>query len=227
MRALAIAIAVLLPQLAAASVGDGAFALRCEREMTPRLEVTAREVAFDVRNTVSARVLNTRSADASAGRLLLGITSSESRSDITFDGPALLDARAAGECIAPHISVELSFSPMRVDVAREFRVNSCSYAAVYAHEMQHVQIYRTQLPEVARRVRAALEQRYANKPLFAPAGQGLARLEADVDGWLRPLINAELARVRVLQAEIDSPEETFRLSHACMGELADAVGGGL
>lgn len=227
MRALALIAVALLPGLAAASAGDGAFALRCERDMKPRFEVSARALAFDVRNTVSARILNTRSADASAGKLLLGVTSSEHRIEITFDGPALLDASTATECLAPRISVELGFSPMRVDVAREFRGNPCAYAAVYEHEMQHVGVYRTQLPLVQRRVREALEQHYGGKPLFAPAGQGLARLEADVDGWLRPLIKGELERVKLLQAALDSPEETYRLSHACLGGVADAVGGGL
>jgi hypothetical protein len=228
MRAPALVLAAaLLPQLAAASAGDGAFALRCERDMKPRIEVSAREVAFDVRNTLSARILNTRSADASAGNLLLGITSSESRTEILFDGPTLLNARATGECLAPRISVELSFSPVRVDVAREFRADSCPYATVYAHEMQHVQIYREQLPLAVDKVRAALDQRYGNKPLFAPAGQGMARLAADVDSWLRPLIKEELDRVKLLQAALDSPEETFRLSHACQGAVAAAIGGGL
>jgi hypothetical protein len=55
----------------------------------------------------------------------------------------------------------------------------------------------------------------------------MARLAADVDNWLRPLIKSELDRVSLLQAALDSPEETFRLSHACLGEVAAAVGGGL
>jgi hypothetical protein len=225
MRALPLAAALLLPGIAAASAaGDAAFALRCERELKPSFEVTARETKFDVYNTVSSWVLNTRGTHANASQLMLGMTSTSPRSEILIDAPGLQDRRTALECVAPRISVDLSYSPLRVDVAREFRTSTCPYRVVYEHEMQHVQLYREQLPRIQRKVRAELERRYGSRPLFAPAGQGLARLESDVDTWLRPMIRAELDQVEQFQAALDTPEESARLSHACFGEVAAAVG---
>lgn len=222
---LALGLALLLPVEAGASpVAAGEFARRCERELKPVLEVTAHETQFDVHNSVSSWVLNTRSEHASTSHLLLGLTSSNVRSEILIDGPGLLDRSTARECIAPRISVDLSYNPLRVDVAREFHGNSCAYRTIYNHEMEHVRLYREQLPLVQRRLREELQRRYGNRPLFAPAGQALDRLEADVDAWLRPLIRSELGEVERLQAALDTPEESARLSQACFGEVAAAVG---
>lgn len=208
----------------AAGARDPAFELRCRREMKPVLEVLLHEAPFVLSNRVSSHVLHTRDTYGSAGQIMLGLTAGAIRSEVVFDGPALLDKRAGRECIAPRISVDLGHPPLQVYVAREFSEFSCPYRAVYAHEMQHVQLYRTELPRVEQAVRGALERRYGGGPMYAPAGHGLDLLAADVDNWLRPLIRAELARVAALQHEIDTPEEDFRLSHTCQGETASRLG---
>lgn len=225
MRTLALVAVLLLPGLACASPGaDARFALRCEREMKPLLEVQAREIAFDVSNTVASRVLHKRASRATTSDLMLGLTSGSTRTEISFAGASLLDKATARECIAPHITVELAYTPVNVFVAREFPASSCSYREIYAHEMRHVDIYRANLPLVEAKVREELARRYGDRPLYAAAGQGFARLRDDVDGWLRPLVKAELAKVELQQVELDSPEETFRMSHACMGEVASTLG---
>lgn len=222
--ATAMLLAALRPGLARAEApGAGAFEQRCERDMKPVLEVRAHEAAFFVDNRVSTRVLHTRETDGRASQLMLGLTSSTTRTEVVFDGPALLDKAGGRECVAPRIWVDLSYAPLHVYVAREFSAVSCPYRAVVAHEMQHVELYRTRLPMVERTVRAALERRYGGGPMYAPAGHGLDRLADDVDNWLRPLIRAELAVVAALQLDIDSPEEEFRLSRACQGEAASQL----
>lgn len=218
-----LAAALLAPALACAATGaDRDFELRCQREMQPVLEVQARMATFDVSNTVSSRVLNTRSIHASVSQRTLGLTAGSARTEITFDAPGLVGGRR--ECVSPRIWVDLRYDPLHVYVAREFSTRSCAYRTVYEHEMQHVQLYRNQLPLLEEAVRAQLARRYGNHPLYAPAGRGLDLLAADVDNWLRPLIQAELARVEAQQVLLDTPEETFRLSHACGGEIASAVG---
>lgn len=216
---------LLLPGLArAAEAGADAFALRCQREMKPVLEVRTHEPSFIVSNNVSTRVLHTRDTYGHAGQMMLGLTSRTARTEVVFDGPALLDKGTGRECISPRIWVDLSYEPLHVYVAREFSAASCAYRAVYAHEMQHVELYRTQLPLVEQAVRAALERRYGASPLYARAGRGLDRLADDVDNWLRPLIRAELSWLAALQRDIDTPEEEFRLSHSCQGETAGVLG---
>lgn len=221
--AVAAAATLLAPGIARAAHGD-AFELHCERQMKPVLEVTASSPSFDLDNTVSSRVLHTRYRQASVSQLSLGLTAGQMRTEITFDAPALLDTGGKRECVAPHIYVELGYHPLSVYVAREFNPYSCSYRAIYAHEMEHIRIYRDELPAAQRTVQDELLRRYGGHPLYAPAGRGIALLEADVDQWLRPLIQRELARIEAEQAALDSPEETFRLSHACHGEVASLVG---
>lgn len=220
---------LLLAMLASARSASAApaastFEQRCENEMLPVIAVRAQRLDFKVHNTVSARVLNTRSASASAGQAMLGMTASSTRADIAIDGPGLSDIASGRECIAPRITVELSYQPLDVYVAREFHPASCSYREVYAHEMQHVKIYQDNLPRIERRVRDELISRYGGRPLYAPRDKALAMLSDQIDTWLRPLIQTELAQVEAQQRALDSRAETERLSHLCQGEVASLMG---
>lgn len=214
----------VLPHAAQAQGADMSFQQRCEREMKPTLQVSLREFGYRIDNTVSSRVLNNRSAHNYAGELMLGMTALQSRAEVTIDAPALQDAGSGRECIAPRISVELSFAPMEVYVAREFSPASCSYRAILEHEMRHVKVYQTHLPRLDALVQAELGRRFGGHPLYAPSGKGIDLLDAYVDTSLRPLIKAELARIEALQAALDTQEETFRISSACRGELALNLG---
>jgi hypothetical protein len=216
-------VAALLPCAARASGGD-AFASRCEREMKPMLAVRAHEAQFDVFENLSSKVLNTRVNYARASQLTLGMTSGTTRTEILLDAPSLRDQTGQHECASPRIDVDLSYNPVQVYVAREFHKQSCAYRTVYEHEMRHVQLYRANLPVLEQRVREALQQRYGANPLYGAPGSALARLEDDVDHWLRPFIRAQLDEVEHQQTLLDTPEETFRLSHACLGEVEQAMG---
>lgn len=214
----------LLPRPVMSAPSVSVFEQRCEQEMRPVIEVRARRPGFMVNNTVSARVLNTRGSGASVSNVVMGMTASSTRAEIDIDGPALVDPTSGRECIAPRIRVELSYQPLDVYVAREFHPASCSYREVYAHEMQHVKIYTDNLPAIEQRVREELLARYGDRPLYALRNTGLATLDRQIDGWLRPLIKAELAKVELQQRALDSRAETERLSHLCQGEIASTMG---
>lgn len=215
---------VLLPQPAIGSPTINSFEQRCQAEMRPNLEVIARHSGFVVHNTVSARVLNTRGPYASAGQAMMGMTASSTRAEVYLEGTALSDLSNGRECIAPRVTVELTYQPLDVYVARELHPASCSYREVYAHEMQHVKIYADNLPQIEQRVREELVRRHGGQPLFAPKDKGLAILNEQIDSWLRPLLKAELAKVELQQVALDSRDETERLSHLCQGELANLMG---
>lgn len=215
---------VWLPAPQAAAAPEASFQQRCEREMKPNLLVRSRQYGYRVNNTVSSRVLNNRSVHHYAGELMLGMTALQTRAEVSIDAPSLQDELNGRECIAPQIMVELSFSPLQVYVAREFSPASCSYRQVLEHEMRHVQLYREQLPRIEVLIRAELERRFGGRPLYAAAGKGIDQLEEYVDSWLRPLIRTELAKIEVFQAALDAPEEAFRMSNACHGELALNLG---
>lgn len=218
--------ALLAPAAWAASTGPTKFEQRCEREMKPRFTVSLRESGYRIDNSVPSRVLNMRGAHNYAGDLMLGMTSLQARTEVTIDGPSLADQASGRECIAPRISVDLVFPHMSVFVAREFSPNSCSYREVLAHEMRHVQLYRDQFPAVEARVRRGLEARFGDRPLYAAHGKGLAALEAEVDNWLRPFIKAEIGKMELAQANMDTFDESFRLSNSCLGELANNLSRG-
>jgi hypothetical protein len=192
--------------------------------MKPVLEVHAHETQFDVFGNLSSTVLNSRVNYARASQLTLGMTSGTTRTEILIDAPSLQDKSGKRECASPHIAVDLSYNPLQVYVAREFHKESCAYRTVYEHEMRHVQVYRDNLPVLEKRVRDALEQRYGAHPMYGAPGSAIDRLQDDVDHWLRPFIRDQLAEVEHQQTLLDSPEETYRLSQACLGEVRQAMG---
>jgi hypothetical protein len=215
---------LLLPSHAVAAAPDGNFEQRCERAMLPRIAVHAHHPGFVVHNSVSSRVLSNRSESISAGQLMMGMTSSNTRAEVSIEGPSLTDLASDRECVAPHIEVDLSYQPLDVYVAREFHPASCAYREVFAHELQHVKIYADHLPIIERVVREELVKRYGGRPLYAPRGKGLATLQDQIDTWLRPLIKRELTQVEMKQSALDSRMETDRLSHLCQGEVAAMMG---
>ncbi len=215
---------LILPRPAGAAPAAKFFEQRCEREMKPSFEVRANPSGFVVHNTISGRVLNTRSAYSGSGQALMGMTSSSTRAEIQIDGPGLVDVAGARECIAPRIRVELSYQPLDVYVARELHPASCSYREIFAHELQHVKIYADNLPRIEQVILGELERRYGGRPLYAARDEGLPILQGQIDTWLRPLIKAELAKVEQQQMALDSRDEVERLSHMCQGEIAFLMG---
>lgn len=210
----------LLHASAAARARLEPFEQRCERDMRPALAVTMAPVAYLVSNSVSSARLMNRSAHGSLHDLMLGLTEIRASSEILFDAPSLIDAAGARECVAPLVTVTLALAPLGVFIAREFSPNSCPYREVLAHEMRHVQLYRSALPMLQQQLHAALAERFGNRPMYAARGQGIRTLAREIDDWLRPMIRAGLAAIELAQAEIDSPEEDARMSHACQGEVA-------
>jgi hypothetical protein len=196
------------------------FEKRCEREMRPAIDVSVAPIGYRVVNSVSSARLMNRSTHGSMNDLMLGLTEIHIESEVLFDAPGLVDAAGARECVAPVVTVTLTLPPLGVFIAREFSPNSCSYREVLAHEMRHVQIYRSALPLLEQQLRAALAGRFGNRPVYAARGQGMRTLAREVDDWLRPMIRAGLAAIERAQAELDSPEEDARMSHACQGEVA-------
>ncbi|WP_395407040.1 hypothetical protein ACHMW6_10535 [Pseudoduganella sp. UC29_106] len=91
--------------------------------------------------------------------------------------------------------------------------------------MDHVRLYLEHLPKVEQRIRAALNERYDGKPVFASTGQALNILNDQLDTWLWPMIKAEMKRVEQYRQELDGCEEQHRLSIACNGEVAYDVQG--
>lgn len=215
-------ISLLLPAFVA-SAGEASFEQRCERLMRPSVEVTSIASPVRVLNSISSQMLSSRSAITVSGQALLGVTSSTTRADIDIDGQSLQDVASKRECIAPRLTVTLSYPVFDVFVAREFHPASCPYREIYAHEMRHVQLYREHLHHLQEQVRRELVMRLAG-PWFSPLGQGFDLLQRQVIDWLGPLIKRESDAIEVLQLKLDDREHASILSHVCMGEVDAAMG---
>ena len=216
-RALLLATALALPACAAARTP---FQIRCEDDIGKTVAMlTARDGGYTIDGTLSYRALTQMKGQAAANTYVLGLTRTESRVEIGLAGPLLQDPASGYECVAPHITVKLSYVPAVIYIGREFAPGGCPYDAILKHELRHLKAYLDHLPKVEMLVRAALAKRFEARPLYAPSGTARSALEHEIDsGWL-PYIKAEMVKVELLQAAIDSPEEYARLGKSCHGEI--------
>ncbi|MFC0253989.1 hypothetical protein [Massilia consociata] len=200
------------------------FQARCEDTIGESLLVlTGSQSGYRIDNSLGFRSLTVMKGRTRPGQVVLGLTRTESRVSINVGGRLLTDPGSGYECIAPHIEVRLTYPPIVVYISREFRPGSCAYEEVLAHEMRHLNTYLDHLPRAEARVRAALAQRFENKPLYARIGQAQSLLQREIDrGWM-PYIKSEMAKVEALQADIDSPQEYARLGKVCGGEVQSLI----
>ena len=215
-------LAASLPALALAAAAQDRTPLQvqCEDTLGETISVlSARGQGFRVDNTRSYYDLTRLKGSVQRGSVVLGLTHTEARVSIKVGGRMLVDEASGHECVAPRIDVNLFYAPIVVYVSREFPPGSCSYQEVLAHEMRHLRAYQDFLPKAEAIVRARLAARFAGKPLYAPIGQARSLLQREVDRSWMPYIKRELAKVEVLQAAIDTPQEYARLGKVCAGEV--------
>lgn len=200
------------------------FQARCEDSIGKAVSVLrSAQNGYTINNTVSFHGLTAMKAGGARNAYVLGLTRTESRMAINLQGAMLSDPASGYECVAPNITVSLFYSPIVVYVGREFSPGSCAYQEILAHEMRHLKTYLDHLPKVEVTVRAALSRRFDNKPLYAPAGRARALLQQELDtGWMTYIKN-EMAKVEILQAAIDTPQEYARLSKVCAGEVQSLI----
>jgi hypothetical protein len=221
MKALLAMLALLCSGSACAS---SAFEQRCEAAMGNAVKVGVQQNGYSIDNSKSFHVLTALQAGAPSGSVVSGLTQVHGSLSVEHKFVLIRDPRSGNECIAPQIDVELIYPPVTIFVGSEFAPGTCAYQEVLAHEMRHLKAYREHLPKVEKAVRAALSERFGNKPLYARAGQGAAALKREIDtGWM-PYIRRELASVEEQQAAIDSAEEYTRLSRVCKGEVQSLIG---
>lgn len=196
------------------------FEARCEEGIGARIaRLTASDEGYVINHSTSFKRLTNMKLGEGSYTYVLGLTRAESRVSIRLDGKLLSDPQSGQECIAPQIDVYLSYVPITVYVGREFPVNSCSYQEILAHEMRHLKAYLDNLSKVESVVRAALNQRFGARPIYAPIGQAKRLLAREIDGEWLPFIRKQLDLVSKLHTEIDTQQEYARLSRVCKGEV--------
>ncbi|WP_313176753.1 hypothetical protein [Massilia sp.] len=184
---------------------------------------TLRQNGYRVDHSYSFHGLTRLKGKRAPGTYVLGLTRAESQVTIAATGRMLSDPATGYECVAPRLEVNLTYLPIIVYVGREFAPGTCAYKEILAHEMRHLNTYMDFLPRAEKVVRAALEKRFAGKPLYAPVGQARNLLQREIDtGWMNYIKN-EMAKVEALQAAIDTPQEYARLGKVCAGEVQSLI----
>lgn len=204
----------------AAALARTPFQASCEDTIGETISVlSSRQDGYRIDNTRSYHDLTRLKGSVRRGSWVLGLTHTEARVSIKVGGRMLTDQSSGYECVAPRIDVNLYYAPIVIYVSREFPPGSCSYQEVLAHEMRHLKTYQDFLPKAEAIVRARLAARFAGKPLYAPIGQARNLLQREVDRSWMPYIKREMAKVEILQAAIDTPQEYARLGKVCAGEV--------
>lgn len=200
------------------------FQIRCEDTMSKTVSMlSSTDNGYLIDNTRSYKQLTAMKAPVARNSVVLGLTKTESRVSVTLAGGILQDKASGYECVAPEIKVALYYATIVVYIGREFKLGTCAYKEVLAHEMRHLNTYRAHLPKVETVVRAALARRFEAKPLYAPIGQAKQLLEQEIDqGWM-PYMKNQMSAVEAQQAAIDSPKEYARLSKVCKGEVQSLI----
>ncbi|MBB5610829.1 MULTISPECIES: hypothetical protein [unclassified Janthinobacterium] len=223
---LLILLALMLPVLQAQAAARTPFQIRCEDTISKTVSVlTAQQNGYSIDTHLPYKALTVMKGVARPNTWVLGLTKTESQVVIALAGPMLQDAASGYECVAPQIAVKLTYAPVVIYIGSEFAPGTCAYDEILAHELRHMKTYMDHLPRVEKIVRAALAKRFEARPLYAPSGTAKAALAREIDtGWL-PYIKAEMSKVEVLQAAIDSPQEYARLGKACNGEIQNILAG--
>jgi len=192
------------------------FESRCAKLPPARYEVVA--VPFDIRevDTVDMRQLTDRSGAGYAQHRTYGLTTVSFGHD-TQTELRVLEERASGRiCATPHVTVRVSMQPVVVYVAHELRGDACRYAATRAHEMQHVAVYREELAEATRDLRAQLAAAVGTQILQGRSTAELnRRYETRLRDYLATFMRARQDALQARQAQLDTPEEYARVGAAC------------
>lgn len=220
-----LALPILLAWHASAWCALTPFQERCQAALPQAVNVVVnKQSGYRVENGKSYADLTSVRGARRVNAHVLGLTRTEAKVSIHMDATILKEADSGFECAAPQITITLDYVPIVVFIANEFSPRGCAYAEILAHEARHAQAYLDFMHQVEAELRGALIRRAAARPLYAPVGKSARLLEQEIDlGWM-PYIREQLAKVELLHAAIDTPEEYERLSTICKGEVQSILG---
>lgn len=186
--------------------------------------LVAKANGYTIDNTLPYRTL-TRMKDLNPEKdFVMGLTRTEAQVSVSSTTQMLSDSRSGYECMVPKLDIVVQYVPIKIYIGREFVPGTCAYDEILKHEMRHLQIYLDHLPKVEASARAALQQRFDGRPMYAPLGQVKRKLEEEIDSRWMPYLKNAMERVNAQHAALDSPAEYARLSKVCQGEVQSIIG---
>jgi hypothetical protein len=192
------------------------FESRCAKLPAARYDVVAVPFAIREVDTADIHELTDRSGASFAQHRTYGLTTvafgHETQTELR-----VLEERGSGRtCATPHVTVRVSMQPVVVYIARELRGDTCRYAATRAHEMQHVAVFRAELADATRELRAQLAAQVGTQILHGPSAAELnRRYETRLREYLSTFMRARQDALNARQAQLDTPEEYAKVGAGC------------
>ncbi len=195
------------------------FETQCQMRLPPAQVTVSTEpsnVSYDLSQSV--RVLSQRHRPPHANSFTLGLTVTKVRFEAQWSLPTLTSA-SGKTCLRPSVNLFFTVSPQTVFVANEFPQGTCAFNGIKEHENRHVQANQEHIEQVASYYQKAISAAYGQRVFYGSNdGSPNEMQDAFESRWL-PRINADLAKVEALHAQIDSPEEHARSNLMCQGEV--------
>lgn len=146
------------------------------------------------------------------GRRVLGLVTTDLRSEMAVTARGLADRSGTRYCLRPDVTVRLAFAPMTLYVAREHPPGSCAHQLTLEHERKHVRVYEDYLVDIREDLRRDLLARLGDKPLLAGSPQEAeAAVHRLLEESLAPFVRGAMQEVLDLQKLVDSEREYARL----------------
>ena len=122
------------------------------------------------------------------------------------------------------VALKIGFLPRNIMLAREYRLGSCEYGAIFGHEMRHAQIDDAVLGDYLPKLRTELRQAAAEASARGAVVPGLVEnRKAELRQRMTQVIQGaatELDRLRNrAQSTIDTPSEYRRVAESCPSHL--------
>jgi hypothetical protein len=216
-----------LPVLLLLLIASTGRADPCDALPKPSVTIKLIEERISYNTEYSYKSLtNLGAAAARPGHQVLGLTRGNATVGFTSNTPSIADRTGRWECASPQITLTYGFSPITVYVAREFPEGSCAYKEIHAHEMRHVEAYRSHLASIEKELTEQLTARFVTGAVWrGPVGQTAARLRQELDARWVPFVQRQIKRVDEAQGKIDTAEEYERVTKTCDGEIAKRLKG--
>jgi hypothetical protein len=118
---------------------------------------------------------------------------------------ARINLRGGKVCIVPRVTVKAGFSDMTVYLAHELLKSPCKLNLIRAHEMEHVNTWRTHLKGGISLMQKPLQAKFSVPRLYDSAQAADADLRNWIIGTIDPMMQQLFQNITKAQMEIDSP----------------------
>lgn len=196
------------------------FETQCQARL-PAAKVTVTTEPSNVRYdlTQSVLLLSQRHRPPDAKSFTLGLTAAKATFKAAWSMPTLT-SESGNTCLRPSVNLFFTVSPQTVSVGKEFPQGTCAFNDISQHENRHVQANQEHIEQVASHYRQAISEAYGQRIFYGIRGNLTNDMQESFRNHWLPLINADLAKVELLHAQIDSPAEHARSNVMCQGEVS-------